>query len=113
VQRVIQVAQHNRDDDCWTVFRGKVYNTTAFFDYHPGGRNYMKMAAGRDGTALYDKHHAWVNLDFIMEKCLIGPLAGAESETVPEGDEDDADFDEEAARNACANARASDLDDMD
>ena len=116
-----QVAQHKRDDDCWTVFRGKVYNTTAFFDYHPGGRNYMKMAAGKDGTALFDKHHAWVNLDFIMEKCLIGPLAGAEHEltkSVPEEeeeeDDDDDAFDEEALRNARANAQGGGaLDDMD
>lgn len=78
----------------------------------------MKMAAGRDGTALFDKHHAWVNLDFIMEKCLIGPLAGAETESapssVPEDDDDDDAFDEEAVRNARANARTDhSLDDMD
>jgi cytochrome b involved in lipid metabolism len=100
-----------------------VYNTTAFFDYHPGGRNYMKMAAGRDGTALYDKHHAWVNLDFIMEKCLIGPLAGAEGvASVPEDKDEDEDedfFDEEAQRNARANEHVSgeglegDMEDMD
>ncbi len=83
----------------------------------------MKMAAGRDGTALYDKHHAWVNLDFIMEKCLIGPLAGAEGvASVPEDKDEDEDedfFDEEAQRNARANEHVSgeglegDMEDMD
>ncbi len=100
-----------------------MYNTTAFFDYHPGGRNYMKMAAGRDGTVLFDKHHAWVNLDFIMDKCLIGPLAGADGvASLPEDENEDDDsdaFDEEARRNARANERVSDdtpqgeMEDMD
>ncbi len=80
----------------------------------------MKMAAGRDGTQLYDKHHAWVNLDFIMEKCLIGPLAGADGvASIPEDEDDDDSFDEEARRNARANERVSgealqgDMEDMD
>mmetsp|Transcript_53612 Transcript_53612/g.111879 ORF Transcript_53612/g.111879 Transcript_53612/m.111879 type:complete len:84 (+) Transcript_53612:129-380(+) len=83
----------------------------------------MKMAAGRDGTELFDKHHAWVNLDFIMEKCLIGPLAGADGvASVPEDENEDDDsdpFDEEARRNARANAHVSgealqgEMEDMD
>jgi len=40
--------QHNTAEDAWTVFRGKVYDCTAFFDYHPGGAKYM--LAVRDAT---------------------------------------------------------------
>jgi len=38
--------QHNTAEDAWTVFRGKVYDCTAFFDYHPGGAKYMLMVGG-------------------------------------------------------------------
>eukprot|EP00961_Rhodomonas_salina_P100063 1345855-Rhodomonas_salina.1 len=30
----------------------------------------------RDGTALFDKYHKWVNIEFIMDKCLVGHLVG-------------------------------------
>ena len=52
-----QVAEHNKADDCWSVYRGKVYDTTAFHEYHPGGVKYMLAAAGKDGTKLFDKFH--------------------------------------------------------
>jgi hypothetical protein len=37
--------------------------------------------AGKDGTKLFDKYHSWVNIDFIMEKCLIGFLKTETEET--------------------------------
>ena len=37
--------------------------------------------AGKDGTKLFDKYHSWVNIDFIMEKCLIGYLKTETEET--------------------------------
>lgn len=30
--------------------------------------------AGKDGTAAFDKYHAWVNADFLLSKCLVGKL---------------------------------------
>jgi hypothetical protein len=78
----------------------------------------MRMAAGKDGTALFDKHHAWVNIDFIMDKCIVGPLAGespgALQEEDEEGDELD-EFERQAMENAKANARhpGGAMDEMD
>ena len=37
------------------------------------------QVAGKDGTKLFDKFHAWVNVDFIMEKCLVGYLREEET----------------------------------
>eukprot|EP00288_Rhodomonas_lens_P003264 CAMPEP_0177719892 /NCGR_PEP_ID=MMETSP0484_2-20121128/16346_1 /TAXON_ID=354590 /ORGANISM="Rhodomonas lens, Strain RHODO" /LENGTH=135 /DNA_ID=CAMNT_0019232141 /DNA_START=310 /DNA_END=717 /DNA_ORIENTATION=- len=108
-----EVKQHKTKDDCWSVFRGRVYDTTKFFEYHPGGAKYMMMAAGRDGTALFDKYHKWVNIEFIMDKCLVGHLVGEgdhpdslkeDLESEMRSEEEEGEEDEEALRNARANA---------
>jgi len=30
-----------------------------------------------DATSLFNKYHAWVNSDFMLEKCVLGYLAAA------------------------------------
>ncbi|PRW33296.1 cytochrome b5 domain-containing RLF-like [Chlorella sorokiniana] len=70
-----EVAQHASKDDCWTVLRGKVYNITHYLRFHPGGVPLLLKIAGKDGTALFNKYHAWVNYEFMLQKCLVGLLA--------------------------------------
>jgi cytochrome b involved in lipid metabolism len=48
-----ELAKHNKKEDCWTVFNGKVYNVTAYLKFHPGGEGQMMRTAGRDGTKLF------------------------------------------------------------
>ncbi|GAB4820304.1 hypothetical protein N2152v2_007350 [Parachlorella kessleri] len=69
-----EVAQHASEADAWTVLRGRVYNITPYLRFHPGGVPMLLKVAGRDGTALFNKYHAWVNSDFLLEKCLVGFL---------------------------------------
>lgn len=69
-----ELAKHKSREDAWTAIRGKVYNITVYMDYHPGGVDKLMMAAGRDGTSLFDKYHPWVNVDFLLEKTLVGFL---------------------------------------
>ncbi len=45
--------QHNKPDDAWSVFNGKVYNITRYLNYHPGGERELMRVAGRDGTKLF------------------------------------------------------------
>ena len=45
---------------------------TPYISFHPGGVKYIMMGAGRDATLLFNKYHAWVNIDFLMSKCLVG-----------------------------------------
>ena len=110
-----QVAEHNKADDCWSVYRGKVYDTTAFHEYHPGGVKYMLAAAGKDGTKLFDKFHRcgaagrrgrcrglsggwhcrWVNIDFIMETLYIGPLVGEDGLPIQDVAEEEEEEEEE------------------
>ncbi|KAI0046576.1 cytochrome b5 [Auriscalpium vulgare] len=70
---------HNKPDDAWSAFQGKVYNITPYLDFHPGGRRELLRVAGRDGTNLFAKTHAWVNVDFMLDECLVGFLVSEPS----------------------------------
>lgn len=74
--RMEEVARHRTSNDAWAVFAGKVYNLTPYLPYHPGGANIIVKAAGTDCTALFNKHHPWVNLE---------GLAGVRTEEGMEG----------------------------
>lgn len=45
--------QHNKRDDAWAAFSGKVYNITPYLSFHPGGEKELMRVAGRDGTRLF------------------------------------------------------------
>jgi cytochrome b involved in lipid metabolism len=32
-----QVGSHNIEQDCWTVYEGRVYDVTEYLKRHPGG----------------------------------------------------------------------------
>ncbi|KAG8816308.1 hypothetical protein FRC17_000369 [Serendipita sp. 399] len=64
--------EHNKKDDAWSSFGGKVYNITPYLPYHPGGEKELMRVAGRDGTKLFALTHAWVSVDMMMDACLVG-----------------------------------------
>ncbi|KAL1917239.1 uncharacterized protein VTP21DRAFT_4895 [Calcarisporiella thermophila] len=66
--------QHKTVDDCWTAIQGKVYNLTPYVRFHPGGERDLLRIAGRDGTKLFLSTHAWVNVEILLDKCLVGFL---------------------------------------
>lgn len=68
--------QHKSRDDCWTMLGGKVYNITPYVKFHPGGVDEIMKCAGRDGTSLFNKYHAWVNYERMLEKCIVGFYVG-------------------------------------
>ncbi|XP_015573874.1 cytochrome b5 domain-containing protein RLF isoform X2 [Ricinus communis] len=43
---------------------------------HPdlAGVDMLMKAVGKDCTSLFNKYHAWVNEEFLLEKCLVGIL---------------------------------------
>ncbi|CAI5515934.1 unnamed protein product [Closterium sp. Naga37s-1] len=65
--RMSEVKRHKREDDAWTVVRGRVYNITPYLDFHPGGKAILMKGAGKDCTALFNKYHAWVNAEFLLD----------------------------------------------
>jgi cytochrome b involved in lipid metabolism len=88
---------HNKRDDAWAAFNGKVYNITPYLPFHPGGEKELMRAAGRDGTKLFSAFHShpcvivithqsppvtthsWVNIEFMLDACLVGFLVSEPS----------------------------------
>ena len=56
----------------------KVYDFTAYCDYHPGGAQVLEEAAGKDCTLLFEQYHRWINGDALLERCLLGVVLGEE-----------------------------------
>lgn len=70
-----ELRNHRSQNDCWTAIKGRVYNITPYLKFHPGGVNELMKCAGTDGTFLFNKYHAWVSAERILDGCLIGFLA--------------------------------------
>ncbi|XP_057790117.1 cytochrome b5 domain-containing protein RLF-like isoform X1 [Salvia miltiorrhiza] len=69
-----EVKQHQSEGSMWTVLKGRVYNIAPYLKFHPGGLDILMKAVGKDCTSLFNKYHAWVNAEFLLEKCLVGIL---------------------------------------
>lgn len=76
-----EIKKHNKKDDAWTIFRGKVFDISKYMNFHPGiffkflklgGDEILLQVVGRDCTNLHDKYHQWVNSDYILSKCFVG-----------------------------------------
>eukprot|EP01062_Namystynia_karyoxenos_P033319 TRINITY_DN2451_c1_g1_i1.p2 TRINITY_DN2451_c1_g1~~TRINITY_DN2451_c1_g1_i1.p2 ORF type:complete len:439 (+),score=167.94 TRINITY_DN2451_c1_g1_i1:73-1389(+) len=50
-----EVAQHTSDQDCWIVYKGKVYDATKYLPDHPGGAQVILECAGKDATVDFDE----------------------------------------------------------
>ncbi|CAG82041.1 YALI0C11627p [Yarrowia lipolytica CLIB122] len=68
--------EHRSKEDAWMVLNGKVYNITPYLNFHPGGVPKLMVCAGRDGTSLFMKTHAWVNYENILDRCFVGFYVG-------------------------------------
>lgn len=88
-----EVAAHKTEDDGWVVFKGKVYNLSPYLDFHPGGRRILLSVLGKDCTAQFNKYHAWVNGEFMMEKCRVGVLDTHVDESDDEDSEEEGEED--------------------
>uniref|UniRef100_A0A9I9DTI8 Cytochrome b5 heme-binding domain-containing protein n=2 Tax=Cucumis melo TaxID=3656 RepID=A0A9I9DTI8_CUCME len=69
-----EVKEHRTEGSMWTVLKGRVYNISPYMKFHPGGADILMKAVGKDCTSLFNKYHAWVNDEFLLEKCLVGTL---------------------------------------
>ncbi|KAL1305551.1 hypothetical protein AAFC00_007159 [Neodothiora populina] len=67
--------------DAWSVYQGKVYNITPYLPFHPGGEGELLRGAGKDGTALFNDVHPWVNWEGMLTSCLVGILVAESEET--------------------------------
>lgn len=60
--------------DAWTSYQGRVYNISAYLDFHPGGRNELMKGAGRSSDKHFAEVHPWVNWEGMLGGCCIGLL---------------------------------------
>ena len=42
-----EVAQHNKEDDCWIIVDDEVFDMTKFLADHPGGKKVVLNVAGQ------------------------------------------------------------------
>jgi len=75
------LAEHKKGD-IWMALNGMVYNITAYIPFHPGGEKELLRGAGIDGTKLFNATHPWVNIEGMLEECLIGILVSEEEASV-------------------------------
>lgn len=74
-----EVAKHNTPQSSWVSIEGKVYDVTKWIDNHPGGKEYINLAAGRDITYLFDSYHPFTDKPTeILKKFEIGTLKTTE-----------------------------------
>ncbi|KAJ3306707.1 hypothetical protein HDV03_004338 [Kappamyces sp. JEL0829] len=69
-----ELAQHKSKSDLWMAYQGKIYNCTSYLAFHPGGVGQLLRGAGKDATELIAKIHPWVNIDMMLDQCLVGYL---------------------------------------
>lgn len=55
---VQEISSHNKQDDCWIVVDGVVWDITGFAPEHPGGPAIIYKYAGRDASITYNEIHA-------------------------------------------------------
>lgn len=49
-----EVAKHNTEQSCYVAIDKKVYDITAFLEKHPGGKEYLLLAAGSSSRHLFN-----------------------------------------------------------
>ncbi|KAK1981000.1 hypothetical protein LZ30DRAFT_721568 [Colletotrichum cereale] len=69
-----EVEKHDKEDDCWIVVDGKVYDATSVMAWHPGGKAPVMAHAGRvhqETTEEFASIHDGLAYEKIQE-CLLG-----------------------------------------
>ena len=69
-----EVAKHNTQTDIWVTYYDKVYDVTNFINHHPGGSDYLMMAAGSSIAPYWNlyKQHDNLEVHKILDKYHIG-----------------------------------------
>ncbi|EKU21754.1 delta 5 fatty acid desaturase [Nannochloropsis gaditana CCMP526] len=74
-----EVAEHNTEKSLWVTVRGKVYDISSWVDNHPGGKEILLLAAGRDITYAFDSYHPFTEKPTqVLNKFEIGRVTSYE-----------------------------------
>lgn len=69
-----ECAQHTTEASCWLCIDNKVYDVTKFLGDHPGGREPLRYASGKDATDEFNAINHTDQAKKIMLKHLIGTI---------------------------------------
>ncbi|KAH8648439.1 fatty acid desaturase-domain-containing protein [Xylariales sp. PMI_506] len=72
-----EVHAANTPEKAWVAIRGHVYDITKLADKHPGGRDMLLLATGRDATSMYESMHTDKNTK-VLSKYKIGKLQSSD-----------------------------------
>jgi alkylation response protein AidB-like acyl-CoA dehydrogenase/predicted heme/steroid binding protein len=76
-----EVSKHNTAESAYVIIHGKVYDLTNFMEIHPGGKNVIMRAAGKDVTEEFDSLHEDIVLSHPKyAKLCIGKVVGQNEE---------------------------------
>lgn len=80
-----ELASLNKEHNAHIAVRGKVYDVSKFIAVHPGGKDALRMAAGRDVTIVFQSYHSFSDLaPKVLEKYYVGDLITTKVPTFPE-----------------------------
>ena len=54
---VSELSKHKNENDCWIVYKNKVYDVTAFLPIHPGGVDKILQFCGNSSTDFENAFH--------------------------------------------------------
>lgn len=49
-----EVAEHDREDDCWMVIHGQVYDLSEYLPLHPTSLQVILPSCGKEASEAYD-----------------------------------------------------------
>lgn len=70
----LDVAKHNKMNDCWVIVDNDIYDVTKFMDFHPGGFQSIFYCAGDDATEEFKNVGHSKEAYIIIKKYHIGTL---------------------------------------
>ena len=86
------VAEHDTiDKRVWVSYKENVYDVTDFLDNHPGGRDLLLLAAGKDIEPFWRLYQAHVNSDVAMEMLKTLKIGELDLEKEPKVEIDESD----------------------
>ncbi len=63
-----ELAQHNTEEDCWVIYKGKVYDLTDWLGRHPGGvRTILPHCGTENFEEAFIKKHGTSKSDLFMK----------------------------------------------
>lgn len=70
-----EISKHSKEDDCWIIIGGLVFDVTEFMHYHPSGKHEILQWGGKDATIPFKQAHSYLNYRNILSSVQIGYIS--------------------------------------